>query len=158
MYQWWKFLHIAAAFVFVMTHGVSAAVSYRLIKERDRERIRELLTFSGSMVLPTYISLALVVVAGIFTANAIPGAGYWKQKWIWLSIGVLVVTIGVMGSLARTYYQGIKEAIGMRPSGVPRVSDADLDQRLRSPKAHVIATVGYLGLGAIVWLMVFKPR
>jgi amino acid transporter len=154
MYNWWKFVHIAGAFAFLTAHGVSVFVSFRVRKERDRDKIRELLTLSGATVLWMYVSLAVLVGAGVIGGFQ---GHWWGQRWIWYAIGVLVVTIGVMGGVARPYYQGIKEATTMRPSGAPRVSDDDLAKRLQSARPLWIMAVGFGGLLAILWLMVFKP-
>ncbi len=48
VYQWLVFLHIAGVFGFLLTHGASAMVSFRLRADRDVNVIRALLTESGS--------------------------------------------------------------------------------------------------------------
>jgi len=40
---------------------------------------------------------------------------------------------------------------------VPRVSDEELSQILRSQRTNVITLIGVAGLGAVLYLMVFKP-
>ena len=47
-YDWIVFLHIFGVFVFLIAHGVSSGVGFRLAKERNRERVAALLEFSGS--------------------------------------------------------------------------------------------------------------
>ena len=153
-YQLWKFLHIASAFIFVASHGVSMGVTFRLRRERDREKIRDLLAFSGTTIMHMYISLALTVLFGVFTARAI--RAFWQQ-WITLSIIVLVATIAGMYLVATRYYRGLKDAVAVRPSGVPRVSDADLEARLTSWQPWAVTVIGFGGLLGIIYLMVFKP-
>jgi len=46
MYAWVVFLHVLGAFAFVMAHGVSANVVFRLRHETQRERIAALLDLS----------------------------------------------------------------------------------------------------------------
>jgi hypothetical protein len=41
---------------------------------------------------------------------------------------------------------------------VPRISDEELGEVLGSAKAHLITAIGVVGLLAILYLMVFKPR
>ena len=153
-YQWWVFLHLAGVFGFLLAHGASVSALFRLRKERDREKIRQLIQFSGSTVRLFYISLLVLVVGGV-------GAGlqahWFKQKWIWEAIGVLVVVTLLMFFIARPYYRRIAEATELRPSGVPRVSDEDLALRLQSPIPIIVALLGFGGLAAILWLMIFKP-
>ena len=65
MYQWVVFLHVLGVFGFLMSHGVSAAVSLKLRGERDLERVRALLQPSGLSLYASYPSLLLLLVTGI---------------------------------------------------------------------------------------------
>src|SRR5690242_2789254 len=47
-YRWWVFIHLAGVFMFLLAHGASVSALFRLRKERDREKIRQLIQFSGS--------------------------------------------------------------------------------------------------------------
>jgi hypothetical protein len=51
----------------------------------------------------------------------------------------------------------VKEAIEVRPSGVPRRSDEELDEILRSPIGLWNTVFGIGVLAVIAWLMIFKP-
>jgi hypothetical protein len=153
-YRWWKFLHVLAVLGFVLFHGVSIVVAIRLRKERDRARIAELLQFSGSAVLGMYVSLGALIVFGVVAGFAGKWWGYW---WIWLSLAILVLTIAEMSAVARPYYQQLKDAIQLRPSGVPRKSDEELDLLLRSRLALFNAVWGIGALLLITWLMIWKP-
>jgi hypothetical protein len=153
-YRWWKFLHVLAVLGFVLYHGVSIVVAIRLRKERDRARIAELLQFSGSAVLGMYVSLGALVVFGVVAGFAGKWWGYW---WIWLSLALLVLTIAEMSAVARPYYEQLKDAIQLRPSGVPRKSDEELDQLLRSRLALFNAIWGLVALVVITFLMIWKP-
>ncbi len=153
-YNWWKLLHILAVLAFVMFHGVSATVAIRLRKERDRGRIAELLQFSGSSVQAMYVALGLLVLFGVIAGFA---GSWWGQWWIWISLFILVLLIGEMAAVAGPYYRRVKEAVEVRPSGVPRRSDEELDEILRSPLAMFNAVLGFVALGLLAYLMVFKP-
>lgn len=157
MYRWWKLVHIAAGFFFALSHGASVTMLFRLRRERDRERIRWLLQLSGTTARSMYVSLAVVVVAGILAAERLYTANWWKQRWMWLSLAVLVAVLLLMLAIARPYYKGIAEAVGLRPSGAPRVHDEDLDLRLASARPWVVAALGAGGLAGILYLMVFQP-
>ncbi len=153
-YNWWKFVHLVGVFGFLLAHGASVSALFRLRKERDREKIRELIQFSGSTIRIFYISLVVLVIGGVAAGLQ----GHWfKYQWIWEAIGVLVVVSVAMIVIARPYYRAVAEATELRPSGVPRVSDEDLVARLRSPTPTVVAWVGFGGLLVILWLMIFKP-
>jgi hypothetical protein len=62
-----------------------------------------------------------------------------------------------MSAVGRPYYERVKEAVEVRPSGVPRRSDEELEEILSSPVALWNAVFGVGVLLAITWLMIFKP-
>ena len=153
-YNWWKFLHVAGVIAFVMFHGVSAVIALRVRKESDRTRIAIMLQTSGSSLMGMYVSLLWLVVFGVVAG--IQG-GFWNDGWFWISVGLLVVVGIEMGVVARPYYERVKEAVEVRPSGVPRRSDEELAEILRSPVALWNAVFGFATLLVITWLMIFKP-
>jgi hypothetical protein len=153
-YTWWKFLHVAGVIAFVTFHGVSVMAALRVRKERDRGRIATMLQLSGSSVGGMYVSLAWLITFGVVAG--IQG-DYWDDGWFWISIGLLVLVVGEMSAVARPYYQRVKEAVEVRPSGVPRRSDEELEEILRSPVAVWNAAFGAAVLLAITYLMIFKP-
>jgi uncharacterized membrane protein len=155
-YQWWVFVHLAGVFGFLLAHGASVSALFRLRKERDREKIRQLIQFSGSTVRFFYVSLLVLVLGGV--GAGLQNKAYWfHQQWIWEAIVVLVVITVLMFIIARPYYRRVAEATELRPSGVPRVSDEDLALRLNSATPTVVALLGFGGLAVILWLMIFKP-
>jgi hypothetical protein len=163
-YNWWVLLHIACVLAFVGTHGVSMIVLYRMRKERDRRRLEELIAFSGSTVRPMYVCLAAVLLSGVIAGlrspvkwfTGVPGDAL-SAVWIWAAIGVLVITSLLMSLFAAPYFKRVTEACAVRPTGVPRKSDEELNDILRGPVFHVINLTGTLGLLVILYLMIFKP-
>ncbi|MEX2203627.1 MAG: hypothetical protein WD965_06020 [Actinomycetota bacterium] len=153
-YRWWKFLHVAAVLGFVLFHGVSVLVALRLRKERDRVRIAELLGFSGTSTMGMYVSLGGLILFGVIAGFS---GKWWSYWWIWISLGLLVATIAEMYAVARPYYQQLKDAIQLRPSGVPRKSDEELADLLRARAALFNAVFGIAALVIITWLMIWKP-
>lgn len=153
-YRWLVFIHIVGVLGFVMSHGVSMMVALRLRTERDRTRIAELLQFSGTSVMASYVSLGILLIGGVWAGFRLD---WWDYGWIWVSLGVLVFMIVEMGAVARPYYQRLKEAVEIRPSGVPRRSDEELDAMLRSRLPLLNTVLGYASLLVITWLMVWKP-
>jgi len=153
-YRWLVFIHIVGVLGFVMSHGVSMMVALRLRTERDRNRIAELLQFSGASVMASYVSLGILLIGGVWAGFRLD---WWEYGWIWVSLGVLVFMIVEMGVVARPYYQRLKEAVELRPSGVPRRSDEELDAMLRSRLPLLNTVLGYASLLFITWLMIWKP-
>jgi uncharacterized membrane protein len=101
-----------------------------------------------------YASLGWLVVFGVVAG--IQG-GSWDDGWFWLSIVILVLVVGEMSAVAKPYYQRVKEAVEIRPSGVPRKSDEELEQIMRARVGLVNAWIGFGALVVIAWLMIFKP-
>jgi hypothetical protein len=153
-YTWWKFLHVAGVIAFVMFHGVSMTVALQLRRERDRGRIATMTQLSGSSLRGMYVALLWLIVFGVIAG--IQGE-WWNDGWFWISVGLLVVAIAEMSAVARPYYERVKEAIEVRPSGVPRRSDEELDEILRSPIGLWNTVFGIAVLAVIAWLMIFKP-
>lgn len=153
-YSWWKFLHVAGVIAFVSFHGVSMVAALRVRKERDRVRIATVLQLSGSSSMGMYVSLAWLITFGVVAG--IQG-DFWNDGWFWISIGLLVLVVGEMSAVTRPYYERVKEAVEVRPSGVPRRSDEELEEILSSPVALWNAVFGAAVLLAITWLMIFKP-
>jgi hypothetical protein len=153
-YTWWKFLHVAGVIAFVMFHGVSMTVALQLRRERDRGRIATMTQLSGSSLRGMYIALLWLIVFGVIAG--IQG-DWWNDGWFWISVGLLVVAIAEMSAVARPYYERVKEAIEVRPSGVPRRSDEELDEILRSPIGLWNTVFGIAVLAVIAWMMIFKP-
>src|SRR4030095_1605516 len=65
LYPWVVFVHVAAAFLFVMGHGASMWVSDQIKRERDPARIRVLLELSSRSLGLVYGSLLALLIAGI---------------------------------------------------------------------------------------------
>ena len=154
-YRWIRFFHIASVIGFVGIHGASIVVLYAIRGERNRTQIESLLGFSAKTVVAMYWSLAAVVGTGLWLGFALPA--WFRQPWYWLALALLAITGVLMWFVAKPFTQRVRAACEIRPSGVPRVSDEELSQILRSPKTHVIMAIGVGGLAAVLYLMVFKP-
>jgi hypothetical protein len=62
-----------------------------------------------------------------------------------------------MIAIASPYFKQIAAACEVRPSGVPRKSDEELDALLHSSKGALVNVIGAVGLLSILYLMIFKP-
>ncbi|HET6790946.1 MAG TPA: cupredoxin domain-containing protein [Actinomycetota bacterium] len=154
MHRWWVFLHIAGAFGFLMAHGVSAYVTLRLPKERDPARVSQLLELSASSVGFMWNSIGLLLIGGIaagFTGH------FWGQGWIWAAIVVLVVVMAAMYAMGTTWAKRLRTISSAMVGGTEAVSRPQFEEILRSKRPYTIAAIGFVGLLAILWLMIFKP-
>jgi cytochrome c biogenesis protein CcdA len=155
------FVHVAAAFLFVMGHGASMWASYQIRLERDPERIKALLNLSSGSLGFVYGSLLVLLIAGIWAGIA---GDFFGRLWIWLAIGVLVLIIVLMYALASSYYAKVREAVGVRSMRTPKnapdptpMAPDELALLLDTRRPDVIGLVGVIGLLVLLWLMFFKP-
>jgi plastocyanin len=154
VHPWLVFVHVAGVLAFAMAHGVSAYVSLRLPKERDPARISQLLELSASSVGFMWNSIGVLVLAGV--AAGFTG-GFWGQGWIWAAIVVLIVVMIAMYALGTTWASRLRTISAAMAEGTEAVSQQQFEEILRSRRPHVVAVIGFVGLLALAWLMIFKP-
>jgi hypothetical protein len=155
------FVHVLFAFLFMLAHGASAVVAFRLPHERSVERLRALLELSWSTVGLSYQALVIVIVAGV-------ALGFiehrWSAWWIWISLGTLVLLSAFMVLTAARFSHRVREAVGLpfhsgpgeRPVTDPLPDDA-IARVIASGHPRVVAIVGVVGWSLILWLMLVKP-
>jgi uncharacterized membrane protein len=154
MYRWWVFVHIVGVFGFLLAHGVSVGVSFRLRRERDPQRIAALLELSGSSLALFNGSVVVLLVAGVVAGFL---GHWWGQGWIWTALGLLVATSVAMSVLARPFYKRIRLIAEALSSGSEAVTEEQFVSILRSSRPLTIAGLGFAALLVILWLMMFKP-
>jgi len=161
MYPWLVFLHVIAIFGFLLAHGASASVSFRLRSERNLDRLRALIELSAGSYGVMYASLGLLLLTGIIAAFM---GNWWGRGWIWLSLGLLVAIMVAMTALGSRYYTQVRKAVGveymegmkMQPPLDP-ASPEVIDALLARGRPMLIAVIGFGGIAVIAWLMMFKP-
>ena len=72
-YQWVVFLHIFGVFVFLLAHGVSSGVGFRIAKERSRERLAALLDLSGSSYRVMLLGFWWTLLTGLVLGSVADG-------------------------------------------------------------------------------------
>lgn len=156
MYQVLVFLHILGVVGFLMAHGVSVFVAFRVQGEKDIHAIRALLGLSASAVMSSTFSLLVLLIGGV-------GAGFvgnwWSFGWIWVSLGVFVAVWILMSAFTGPAFRRARLAVGFTG---PRTIDESvisesLPQRLAELRPWLPTLIGGIGLLIIVWLMVLKP-
>jgi len=160
-YPWVVLIHVSGAFGFVLGHGTSVLVAFRLRSEREPARVTALLDLSGSSLAMMYGALLLLLIAGIVAGFM---GGYWGHVWIWVALGLFVVIVVAMYPLGTQHYAKVRHAFGLKsyqdkadappPEPASAVVQAAL---LASPQPWILAVVGGGGLLLILWLMVVKP-
>lgn len=161
MYLWIVFLHVLAAFAYLMAHGAAANVAFKLRGETSRERIAALLDLSSMAFNLMYLALLVILVAGI--ALGFMG-DWWSSVWIWLVLVLIIVKVVAMfmvGSRSLTqlrkaaglpYFEGMKSHPALPPS-----SPEEIAESAASINPIPIAAIGFGGLAIMLWLMMFKP-
>jgi hypothetical protein len=160
LYQWVVLLHVIAGFSFALAHGVSAGVALKLRGERQIPRVQALLDLSRFATNSMYVSIFVLLGAGIAAAFI---AGLWGRGWIWAAIVLLLLMFGAMYARASTWVRDLRQAAGLpyetskgaHPAEPPDA--AKLAALTASSRPVEIAAVGYGGLVLILWLMVLKP-
>jgi hypothetical protein len=153
-YQWWVFLHIAGVFAFLVAHGVSVGVAFRLRGERDPRRIMALLDLSSWSISLMYIGILLLLTGGIVAGFV---GDWWGSGWIWVSLGTLIVVIIAMYVVASGYYKRLRLIVGAMADGSQAISEEQLAGLLEGPRPWILAVIGFGGLLFILYLMLFKP-
>lgn len=161
---WYKsliFLHVLAAFTFVLAHGVSTVVSLRLPRERALDRIRALLELSDATRPTVHVSLVFVVGTGILLGIA---GGWWRERWMWTSIILLVGVTIWMNRVGEKVYTPLKKAVGLpyrvglqeHPPEDPKRPE-EIAAVLREFRPHSLGLVGYSVFVVILAMTVLKP-
>jgi hypothetical protein len=161
MYRWIIFLHVLGAFAFVMAHGASANVAFKLRRETSRERIAALLDLSTAYFSRMYLALFVILLTGIglgFSGN------WWGQGWIWLVLALLFAKFFSMSVIAARPFTQVRKVAGLpyfegmrSQPAVPPASPEEITVSAAAINPIPTAVVGFGGLALIVWLMMFKP-
>lgn len=154
MHRWWVLLHVAGAFGFLMAHGVSAYAVLRLRRERDPGRVAQLLEMSSGSIGVMWNAIGLLLLGGIlagFTGH------FWGQGWIWAAIVLLIAITVAMYAVATPWVKRLRTVSAAMAEGSRAVSQEQFEDILRSNRPYSIAAIGFAGLLAILYLMIFKP-
>jgi uncharacterized membrane protein len=160
-YLWLKFIHLVAAVTFMVAHGTSIAISFRLKHEKDIARIKAMLDISGTMWVATMLSLLVSGIAGIILGFM---ANWWSQSWIWISIVLLLVISIWMFQIGQGSYHPLRKALGLpyqagsreMPAGEPAPEEVSFTL-IAKTRPGLMLLIGYGGFVVIIWLMMFKP-
>jgi plastocyanin len=148
------FVHLVGVFGFLAAHGVSMAVMFRVRRERDPQRVNELLQLSASSISGFYYSLGVLLLGGIVAGFL---GHWWSQAWIWAAIAILVLVSVAMYAMARPYYRRVRFVAQAMADGSRAVTEDQFAGVLQGPRPQWIAGIGGVGLLAILYMMMFKP-
>ncbi|MFQ5552572.1 MAG: hypothetical protein ACE5EW_02515 [Thermoplasmata archaeon] len=162
VYQWIVFAHIGGALVFMLSHGASASVAFRLRNERDVNRIRALLDISAASYWGLSLSLLVVLGSGVTLGIM---REWWQWGWFWASLVLFFAITFAMTPMMAVPYNKLRVALGADlPMGrkwkgpeeeLPKPED--VEEILGSAYPVAAAWIGVVGILVILWLMIFKP-
>jgi uncharacterized membrane protein len=158
LYPWLRYIHVAGALLFVLGHGASVAVAFKVRNERDPHRIDALLQLSSSAISLFYVGILLLLGAGIWAGftPGIPGS-WWEDRWIWVALITFVLTMIAMYAVATNYYKRVRTIVEAMVGGSEAVSEDRLAEVLRGPRPWILAVIGFGSILFILYLMLFKP-
>lgn len=161
---WLVFLHVVSVLGFILVHGISAGVTFKLRDERDRGRIAAYLDLSSAYLGAMYFFLVSILLTGI--GAGIVG-GWWTsgQLWIWAALVTFVGVSIVMYAIPVPHFAALRRAVGIQSEQdrrrgnplPPPASDEELARLLASSRPLVGAVVGIVGILILAWLMMLKP-
>ena len=153
MYQWFVFIHLVGLVLFLMAHGTSAFIAFRIRGLRDAALVSEYLTLSLMASRAMYVGLLLLLIGGAAAATA---NDFWTKPWVWGSVIVLLAVLTAMGVMAAGYYYKLRDLIAGKDGQLPIDQEA-LVAYLDSRRPEALTAIGLGGLVILVWLMVLKP-
>ncbi len=148
--------------LFLIAHGVSAGVSFRLRAERDRAKLTALLDLSASTYPAMAVGFFLILGSAIAMAVMFE---WWRTAWFWAAVVVFMALIGMMTPLATLRYGKIRRALGLKmPMGSKakdgdrrELGDEELNAILNTVNPWMLSGVGFGGVAVLSALMMFKP-
>jgi hypothetical protein len=155
------FIHVFFGFLYLLSHGASFTTSYRFKHESDLKQIQAQLDLSKSSFALMWISLLVMMVAGIVLGFL---GQRWSSGWIWVSLGMLLIILVVMGVIASRHFHRIRKSVGLpyldRNKDHPAIEPAspeEIHSPLSSGRPHLLTHIGLGGWAIILFLMLFKP-
>ena len=143
------FLHLLGIFAFLLAHGVSAGVLFRLRREPDPHSLRAMLKLSESALLVMTVAGLVILLSGILAGFS---GNYWTtgRYWLWASL-VIFVGIGVlMTPFARNPLNRLRDAVDAGDA-------AAIDAARTGTRPMLVAGIGFGGIALLTWLMMYKP-
>jgi hypothetical protein len=157
LYPWVVAGHVFLVIAAFGAHGVSAFAMYRVKAEPDRARLVALLELSQSALIVAGIALLVTIVLGIVAGIM---GNWFGQWWVWVSIAVLVVAIGIMTPFAANPMDRVRSALGVRnrhDKELAPKSDQELAAARAALRPGLVMGTGVLAIALLVWLMEMKP-
>ena len=159
--RWLIFLHVLSAITFFLAHGTSAAMTFKIRKETNFDRIRAMLDLSWSTMILMGVSFLIMGLTGLILPFLIH---IWNKVWIWVSIVLMLFVFIYMARFNETHYKQLRRLVGlsyMRGNkelpAEPPSSPEEVAELLKNTGVTGLVVVGYIIPAFVLWLMIFKP-
>ncbi len=153
MYPWFVALHLVGLALFLVTHGVSMWVAFRVRGETRRDVLAALLGMSSRSNQVMYLGLILLGIGGLAAGAT---AGWLDAPWVVASYAVFLTVLLLMFVIASPYYYRLRDGLEGTDK-VPRLDDEALAEEQRTRRPEALALIGGGGLLCLIWLMAVKP-
>jgi hypothetical protein len=108
--RWLIFLHVLSAITFFLAHGTSAAMTFKIRKETNFDRIRAMLDLSWSTMILMGVSFLIMGLTGLILPFFIH---IWNKVWIWVSIVLMLFVFIYMTRFNETHYKQLRRLAGL---------------------------------------------
>jgi hypothetical protein len=159
--RWLIFLHVLSAITFFLAHGTSAAMTFKIRKETNFDRIRAMLDLSWSTMILMGVSFLIMGLTGLILPFLIH---IWNKVWIWASIVLMLFVFIYMAAFNETHYKQLRRLVGLpymkggkELPAEPPSSQEDVAALLNKTGVTGLVVVGYIIPAFVLWLMIFKP-
>jgi hypothetical protein len=154
MLIWVKYLHVLSVLGFLLAHGATATVMFKVRGERNPIRIQALLDLSPAVGGAMIVTLLLILITGILGGFL---GGWWGRGWIWAALALLIAISFVMSFMGRIYFERVRRALGVATAEDQKKKVAPPPALPPDQLAAVINSGQPMLLALITWLMMFKP-
>jgi hypothetical protein len=157
MYVWVVYLHVVVIFIFLIQHAAEIWVSFKLREQKEPEGVFATYAFMpNNNVRNLRITYSLIIITGI-TAGFI--TTWWRQGWMWMALGVMIVIWIVMKRVSSIYLYAV-DAIAEH--ALKNREDVSAIDKFRSDlksrrEPEILSAFSLLGGLIILWLMRFQP-
>ncbi len=159
--RWLIFLHVLSAITFFLAHGTSAAMTFKIRKEINFDRMRAMLDLSWSTMILMGISFLIMGLTGLILPFLIH---IWNKAWIWVSIVLMLFVFIYMARFNETHYKQLRRLVGLpymqgnkELPAEPPSSPEEVVALLKNNGVTGLVVVGYIIPAFVLWLMIFKP-
>ena len=148
MYNFWQFLHVTSATVWVGGSILALFLSFRLAAARDNPVAGPATGLMAKTSVPLFaISSLLTLITGLVLAF-----GWVTFEPLWIKIGLAGVIVSIVMGFGYHRPHGAKLEAAMQERGP---NDASVQALVR--QGNMVAVVELAFLIVVVWAMVAKP-